>query len=70
MELNAAATLQRLLEWHGYSDADLHLRCGELTAQEIRSIRAVLNAIVGFPPNKELPTPKRAKGVRVKPASR
>jgi hypothetical protein len=31
------------------SDADMRLRCGELTAQEIRSIRAVLNHIVGQP---------------------
>ena len=39
----------RALEWHRMSDADMRLRMGELTAQEIRSIRAVLNHIVGQP---------------------
>ena len=28
------------------SDSGLRLRCGELTAQEIRTVRAVLNAIL------------------------
>ena len=36
----------RLREWHGLTDAGLRLRLGELTAQEIRTVRAVLNAIV------------------------
>lgn len=29
------------------SDSQLRLMCGELTAQEIRSIRAIVNYIVG-----------------------
>jgi hypothetical protein len=36
----------RLREWHGLTDAELRLRLGELTAQEIRTVRAVLNAIL------------------------
>lgn len=39
--------VSRLTEWHALSDAALRLRCGELTAQEIRTVRAVLSAIVG-----------------------
>jgi len=42
-------TQRRVIDWRGQSDAGLRLRCGELTAQEIRTIRAVLNAIL--PPN-------------------
>ena len=37
-----------LFEWWQLSDSGLRLRMGELTAQEIRSIRAVLNSIVGI----------------------
>ena len=36
----------RVEEWGALSDAGLRLRCGELTAQEIRTVRAVLNAIL------------------------
>lgn len=36
----------RLREWHGLTDDGLRLRLGELTAQEIRTVRAVLNAIL------------------------
>ena len=35
----------RVAAWGELSDSDLRLRCGELTAQEIRTVRAVLNAI-------------------------
>ena len=38
-------TLKRLKEWHALSDQGLRLRCGELTAQEVRTVRAVLNSI-------------------------
>ena len=38
--------LQSVMDWHSQSDEGLRLRCGELTAQEIRTIRAVLNAIL------------------------
>lgn len=41
-----AETHRRAIEWHGLTDAGLSLRLGELTAQEIRTVRAVLNAIV------------------------
>ena len=46
----------RVIEWHGThartkklqraSDAELRLLCGELSAQEVRTIRAVLNFIL------------------------
>ena len=36
----------RVEAWGEMSDSDLRLRCGELTAQEIRTVRAVLNAIL------------------------
>lgn len=34
-----------LSSWLNMSNAEMRLHCGELSAQEIRSIRAVLNAI-------------------------
>lgn len=42
-----AETHRRAVEWHGLTDAGLCLRLGELTAQELRTVRAVLNAITG-----------------------
>ena len=36
----------RVEAWGELSDSGLRLRCGELTAQEIRTVRAVLNAIL------------------------
>jgi len=36
----------RVEAWGEMSDSDLRLRCGELTSQEIRTVRAVLNAIL------------------------
>jgi hypothetical protein len=39
--------LARLREWYGASASELRLRCGELTPQELRLVRAVLNSIVG-----------------------
>ena len=36
----------RVNAWSELSDSGLRLRCGELTAQEIRTVRAVLNAIL------------------------
>jgi hypothetical protein len=44
---NHVETHRRAVEWNGLTDAGLRLRLGELTAQEIRTLRAVLNAIVG-----------------------
>jgi len=43
----AAVTLERLQDWHQASADTLRLRCGELSTEEVRLIRAVLNAIVG-----------------------
>jgi hypothetical protein len=40
------ALLSRFHEWRDLSDSALRLRCGEMTADEIRSIRAVLRAIL------------------------
>lgn len=42
-------TQRRVIDWRDQSDDGLRLRCGELSAQEIRTIRAILNAIL--PPN-------------------
>ena len=42
-------TQRRVIDWRSQSEEGLRLRCGELTAQEIRTVRAVLNAIL--PPN-------------------
>jgi hypothetical protein len=39
-------TQRRVIDWRSQSDEGLRLRCGELTAQEIRTVRAVLNAIL------------------------
>ncbi len=41
--------ISRLNSWLNASDAELRLRLGELTAQEIRTLRAVLKAIAGLP---------------------
>ena len=40
----------RVEAWGELSDSYLRLRCGELTAQEIRTVRAVLNAILANTP--------------------
>ena len=42
----------RVEAWGEMSDSDLRLRCGELTAQEIRTVRAVLKQILQ--PNKQV----------------
>jgi len=39
-----------LADWGELSDSGLRLRCGELTSQEIRTVRAVLNAILANNP--------------------
>ena len=43
---DARETVARLNEWHYLTDAGLRLRLGEMTAQEIRTVRAVLNAVL------------------------
>lgn len=42
-----------LHEWLALTDAGLRLRCGEMTAQEIRTVRAVLKAIASTPEAQE-----------------
>lgn len=37
--------IQRIKHWQKLSDSGLRLRCGEMTAQEIRTVRAILNNI-------------------------
>jgi hypothetical protein len=39
-------TQRRVIDWRDQSDEGLRLRCGELTSQEIRTIRAVLGDIL------------------------
>jgi hypothetical protein len=46
MFAEALQTQRRVVDWQNQSDEGLRRRCGELTAQEIRTIRAVLNAIL------------------------
>lgn len=43
--IDLKAKLASLNDWTALSDSGLRLRCGELSAQEIRTVRAVLNAI-------------------------
>jgi hypothetical protein len=38
--------IQRIKEWLNLTDSGLRLRCGELTAQEIRTVRSVLKSII------------------------
>ena len=40
-------TQRQVIDWRLQSDDGLRLRCGELTAREIRTIRFVLAAILG-----------------------
>ena len=47
LERNETDAMARITEWRELSDAGLRLRCGEMTAQEIRTVRAVLNALSG-----------------------
>jgi hypothetical protein len=41
----AETLVQKIKEWSHLSDAGMRLRCGDMTAQEIRTVRAVLNAL-------------------------
>ena len=43
----AARVIESLCDWAELSGSGLRLRCGELTAQEVRTVRAVLYAICG-----------------------
>jgi len=42
----AREEIQKLQEWIDLTDSGLRLRCGELTAQEIRTVRSVLKSII------------------------
>jgi len=44
---NMEAVHSRCWEWLNMSDSELRLRMGELTAQEIRTCRAMLRSIIG-----------------------
>lgn len=44
---DVASLLDRLSMWKCMPAEELRLRCGEMTAQEIRSVRSVLKAVVG-----------------------
>lgn len=41
------AAYRRARDWSLQSGAGLRLRCGELTASEIRTVRAVLRSVLG-----------------------
>lgn len=41
-----AETARKVREWKELTDSGMRLRCGELSAQELRSIRAVLESIL------------------------
>jgi hypothetical protein len=41
----ATATLARLEDWRNMSSAQMRLQCGEMTAEQIRIVRAILNVI-------------------------
>jgi hypothetical protein len=53
----------RVIDWRDQSDDGLRLRCGELTAREIRTIRAVLNAILPANAQAHVPTGAERKEV-------
>jgi hypothetical protein len=38
-------TLTRLEDWRNMSSAQMRLQCGELTAEQIRIVRSILNVI-------------------------
>lgn len=40
---------ERLAEWRDMPSAEMRLRCGEMTDQEIRTVRAVLSCIIAEP---------------------
>jgi len=43
---DVADLLERLAKWKDMSADDFRLHCGEMGSNEIRSVRAVLNAVV------------------------
>jgi len=46
IERRLALLTLKIREWQSMSDAEIRLRCGELTAQDIRNIKSVLEAIL------------------------
>lgn len=51
IERQFVALTSKIREWQSMSEAKMRLRCGELSAQDIRNIKAVLEAIL--PTNNE-----------------
>lgn len=51
LERQLVALTSKIREWQSMSDAEMRLRCGELSAQDIRNIKAVLESIL--PTNNE-----------------
>lgn len=49
MQEGAEKTIASVREWWMLTDSGLRLRCGELTSDEIRTIRAVLASILNHP---------------------
>jgi hypothetical protein len=47
MKTPTEGTLAKLDEWRNKSDAAMRLSLGECTAQELRTVKAVLNSIAG-----------------------
>ena len=52
----AAEIIETALKWKGMTDSEMRLQAGEMTTQEIRTVRAVLNQIL--PENAESSYPQ------------
>lgn len=51
IERQLASLTAKIREWQAMSASEMRLRCGELSAQDIRNIKAVLESIL--PTNNE-----------------
>jgi hypothetical protein len=51
----ALSTYFRVVEWKNKTNAQMRLQAGELTAGEIRTIKAVLNCILPDKKHKDIP---------------
>jgi len=51
--LMAAEVIEKALMWANMSRSEMRLRAGELTDDEIRTVRAVLSQILPYPINLE-----------------
>lgn len=43
----ALELIERLVRWQNFTNSEFGLHCGEMTAQELRTVKAVINAIAG-----------------------